>query len=294
LTSNEHISVIINPVAGKGFSSGKMKELKKSLEKNYFRSDIHYTCKSPIDTEKFVKSELCSGSRHFLAVGGDGTVNMVARHLVHENASLGILPIGSGNGLARQLHIPLKFSKALDLINYHNIIEIDYGLINNTVFFCTAGLGFDAEIAYSFSQHKNRGLTTYLELILREIIKYKPQEYFVKYKDQTISAKAFMITFANAGQFGNNAYISPEAKIDDGFLDMCILSPFPRVLIPVLGMKVLTRQIDRSKYYKMIRLREAVLTRPAHELAHVDGEPIMMPETVKIKVVPSGLKVWAP
>lgn len=293
MDSGKHISVVINPFSGIGFSEGKNTLLRKKLDEWGMKPEFHYFEKSN-STERFIKSELESGSELFVAIGGDGTVNMVARHLTGQEAALCIIPNGSGNGLARHLKIPQKFAESISIIRSHTTMTIDYGLVNEIPFFCTSGLGFDAKVAHIFSQKSKRGLSSYLKVILSEFAHYRAEEYQVNLDEKHFTVKAFLVTLANAAQFGNNAFISPEAVIDDGFLDLCFISPFPNIFAPVLGLQVLSKKIGTSNYYDMTRTTEVTIKRQSPGWAHIDGDPIFLPETINYRIVPAGLKVLVP
>ena len=293
MDSGKHISVVINPFSGTGFSEGKNTFLRKKLEEWGLKPEFHYFEKTN-STERFIKSELDVGSELFVALGGDGTVNMVARHLTGKETALCIIPNGSGNGLARHLKIPQKFTNSISIIKSHNTSVIDYGLVNEIPFFCTSGIGFDATVAHVFSQKSNRGLYNYIKVILSKFAQYREEEYQVKINGKHLTIRAFLITLANAAQFGNNAFISPEALIDDGFLDFCQISPFPRILAPVLGLQVLSKKINKSQYYDMTRATEVTIKRQNPGWAHIDGDPVLLPETIHYRIVPAGLKVLVP
>lgn len=161
-----------------------------------------------------------------VAIGGDGTVNEVARAIVHSQTALGIIPCGSGNGLARHLQLPMNVKKAIETINVCEVHELDYGIINGFPFFCTCGMGFDAYVSQKFAEAGKRGPITYVENVLREGLKYKPETYVLQDENGTIKHKAFLISCANASQYGNNAYIAPQASMSDGLMDIIIMEPF--------------------------------------------------------------------
>ncbi|MDR3184259.1 MAG: YegS/Rv2252/BmrU family lipid kinase, partial [Prevotellaceae bacterium] len=175
-----------------------------------------------------------------VAVGGDGTVNEVARGLLHSQTTLGIIPMGSGNGLARHLHLPLNFRKAIEIIRAGNTQAIDAAEINKKIFFCTAGVGFDALIGNLFNQRGKRGLYHYIGLSTKEVLGYVPREYIIHIDGTSLRRKAFLITIANASQWGNNAYIAPEANISDGWLDIVILNTYSLIEAPLLLPRLFT------------------------------------------------------
>jgi len=149
------ISIIINPVSGNGFSEKQDHLLKSYLDKNNYESNIFLTTKDKDSTEEFILQQLNRGCRKFMVVGGDGTVNTVGKYLAQTGAAMGVLPNGSGNGLARHLQIPVRLADSISLIDEHRVIDIDYGMVNDIPFFCTAGIGFDAKIEAALEAFQN-------------------------------------------------------------------------------------------------------------------------------------------
>ena len=288
-----HVSVLVNPKAGNGISRKKIKILQETFTEQLYAPCLHLTHNLSEDT-RFIIDELKKGSKEFVVVGGDGTVNNAASLLTGKDANLGIIPAGSGNGLARHLQIPIQFPKALSLIRSHKVRVIDYGLMNNQPFFCTAGLGFDATIARSFSEQGTRGLATYIKVILREFTNYRIEKYLLDFDGKHSKAEVFLLTFANAGQYGNRAMISPDASIDDGFLNMCLISDFPKILAPLVGSQLISGKLNDSNYYETLRVKEVVIQRKEPGWVHLDGEPFKMADKLHVKIVPSNLRVWVP
>jgi len=204
---------------------------------------------------------------------------------------MGIVPCGSGNGLARHLHIPLKLNDALKLINETSVISIDYGLVNDHPFFCTFGAGFDAHISHAFAMSEKRGLMTYISIIVREFFGYRSRKYKLKIDGDKFKTKAMVVTVANSAQYGNNGYISPHADITDGLLDVCIVRPFPKFLSALMAVRLLRKRIDKSHYYRMVKGKKIVIGRKHEGPVHLDGDPYNMGKNLKIRIVPKGLKM---
>ena len=215
----------------------------------------------------------------------------MASELVHTDVIFGVIPYGSGNGLARHLGISMFPKRALKQINDHVIQAIDYGLADETKFFCTCGTGFDAHVSHQFAIEGRRGFLTYLKTIFREYIRYKPYMYILKNGDIEIRQRAFLITFANASQYGNNAFIAPHASTSDGMLDVCILKPFSFFVIPWLAFLLFQKEIDKSKHISIVRTKEMTLVRRQAGSFHIDGDPIEKGKEIHIKIIPAGLKV---
>ena len=221
-------------------------------------------------------------------------MNEIARSLVHTETALGIIPCGSGNGLARHLHIPMEAKRAIDILNHGKIETIDYGKINETSFFCTCGVGFDAFVSLKFSQAGKRGPLMYLEKTLTESLKYRPETYEVEIDGNTTRYKAFLIACGNASQYGNNAYITPQATLDDGLLDVTILEPFTVLDAPSLAFQLFNKTINQNSRIKTFRCRSLSIHRSKPGVVHFDGDPIMMGENIQIKIVQNGLRVIVP
>jgi YegS/Rv2252/BmrU family lipid kinase len=229
-----------------------------------------------------------------VAVGGDGTVNEVARGLLHSNTALGIIPMGSGNGLARHLRLPLNFRKAIEVIRSGNVQPIDAAEINGRTFFCTAGVGFDALIGNLFNQRGKRGMYNYIGLSMRKMPGYAPREYLINIDGTPLRRKAFLITVANASQWGNNAYIAPKADISDGWLDVVILNEYSMIEVPLLLPRLFTRSIHKAWTSEALRGRSIRIVRAREDYVHYDGESSIMGKALDIHVIPLALKVIIP
>ncbi|NJO69300.1 MAG: diacylglycerol kinase family lipid kinase [Bacteroidetes bacterium] len=293
MAEREKIAFIINPKSGTASKKLIPDQVLEAIDQKKYEPVFHFTKEAGHATrlaEKCVKENI----KKIIAVGGDGTVNEVAKALVQTQSALGIIPGGSGNGLARHLGIPLKTQDAISMLNRCMESSIDYGTINDHPFFCTCGVGFDAHIGNRFSQSKSRGFYTYVKETIYAFFHYRSKKYKVKIDDQKFKNQAFMITVANAGQYGNDAYISPSADIRDGLLDVCILSPFPKMKAFDLGIRLFKRNIDKSEYVDVIKGKKVTITRKKKGEVHLDGEPATMGKKLKIKIEPLGLKVLVP
>ena len=226
-----------------------------------------------------------------VAIGGDGTINEIGRSLVHTNTALGIIPCGSGNGLARHLHIPMDAKAAIDLLNTGECTCVDYGKINDMPFFCTCGVGFDAFVSLKFADSGKRGLLTYLENTLHESLTYEPETYEIENEEGTIKYKAFLIACANASQYGNNAYIAPQASLTDGLMDVTILEPFTVLDVPSLSFQLFNKTIDQNSRIKTMRAKKIKIHRTKEGVMHYDGDPVMGGKDIEVELIPHGLNV---
>jgi YegS/Rv2252/BmrU family lipid kinase len=228
-----------------------------------------------------------------VAIGGDGTINEIARSLVHTNTALGIIPCGSGNGLARHLRIPMEPKAAIDVLNRGHELCIDYGKINNIPFFCTCGVGFDAFISLKFADSGKRGLLTYLENTLHESLTYQPETYEIENEEGTMKYKAWLIACGNASQYGNDAYIAPQASLTDGLMDVTIMEPFTVLDVPSLSFQLFNKTIDQNSRVKTMRAKKIKIHRVNDGVMHFDGDPLMAGKELEVEIVPAGLRVIA-
>lgn len=229
-----------------------------------------------------------------VAIGGDGTINEIGRSLVHTDTAMGIIPCGSGNGLARHLHIPMEPRGAIETLNKGFIKEIDYGKIDQHPFFCTCGVGFDAFVSLKFADSGKRGLSTYLENTLHESLTYRPETYEIENELGTVRYKAFLIACANASQYGNNAYIAPQASLTDGMMDITILEPFTVLDVPTLAFQLFNKTIDQNSRIKTLKEKKITIHRHCAGVFHFDGDPMMGGKDLEVEVIHRGLKVIAP
>jgi len=290
----EKILFLINPLSGTSQKEHLPEIIKELADSAIFDIEIVIT-KYKGEATEIVRQKLTENCRYFVAVGGDGTVNEIAKALINTKAIMGIIPVGSGNGLARHLQIPLQPQKAIEIINKQKFQTIDYGLINNKPFFCTCGVGFDALISEKFAQCKGRGATNYMRTVILEYFKYKPEIYQITVENKPkINRPAFLITFANGSQYGNNAYIAPNADICDGKLDICILSPFKLFNAPGIGIRLFSKNIDKSSLMHSEKASNILLERASEGVIHIDGEPCMMGKRIEISLINNGLNVIVP
>jgi diacylglycerol kinase (ATP) len=291
--SKSNILFIINPISG---GKDKMKIpglIDATLDRSKFNANFSFT--EYIGHASEIAEE-ASGKNFdiIVAVGGDGTINEIAAKVMQQDKILGIIPFGSGNGLARFLKIPMNTVKAIEVINDRHTLLIDTGKFNDKHFFNMAGMGFDAHISSVFAGNKSRGLTEYLRLGLKEVLAYKAQVYNLNIDGVDYVKKAFVISLANSSQYGNNAHISPSASITDGLLDVCIVKEFPMYKLPLLGYEMIKGITDRSDLVEIIRGKQIKITRENEDAIHIDGEPFFMGKEIAVSIVPLSLKIITP
>ncbi len=284
------ICVIINPVSGIGKHKTVEKELQKHLDFSKFNLEIKYT-QAPKHATELAKEAVNNKFDIIIAVGGDGSVNEVSRELINTNTALAIIPAGSGNGFARFFKIPLTTRKAIQTINKLNITTVDTATINDEPFVNIAGIGFEAKIGHMFSTYGKRGFSPYFKLVIKEYFRYKPLTYDINIDGKQINTKALLVCFANTSQWGYNFNIAPNARISDGYLDLCIMKKPPLYALPFTLFKLCFRSIHKSRYVDYYLFREGHITQHNAEIAHFDGEPLLTGKEVFVNIVPSSLRV---
>jgi diacylglycerol kinase (ATP) len=282
------ILFIINPISGTVKKSGVEQLIKENLDLAKFNYIVKYT-ECPHHATEIAQQE-SNNFKLIVAVGGDGTVHEVGLGLIHTNTILGILPMGSGNGLARHLKIPMNTKDAIINLNKLNSKRIDTVKLNDTYFLGAAGVGFDAHISYLFAKATKRGFLTYLKISVKEFFNYQEKTYQLTYDDKTVTKNAFLITFANSNQYGNNAFISPHSIIDDGWFSIIILKKFSLFAAIPLAIKLFTRKITSSKFVEEIRVSKASIL-SSETTMHVDGEPVLTEKNIHLEILPLSLNV---
>ena len=281
---------IINLISGTSSKAGVPTLIEQTLDKEKFDYEIAITEYAGHASEIASRAK-DNGVDVVVAVGGDGTVNEVARAIVHSNTALGIMPCGSGNGLARHLLLPMNLKKAVEIINQCEIHDLDYGIINGYPFFCTCGMGFDAFVSQKFAEAGKRGPITYAENILREGLKYKPETYVLQDENGTNQYKAFLISCANASQYGNNAYIAPQASMSDGLIDVIIMEPFDVFEAPQISIDMFNKTLDKNSKIKTFRCKKLHIHRSQPGVIHYDGDPVMTGEDIDVELQEKGIKM---
>ena len=285
----KNITFIVNPISGT-----KSKDALPLLVKQLI-DDSLYECEIIKTEYAGHAAELASQcvNDHIdicVAVGGDGNVNEVARSLAHSETALGIIPCGSGNGLARHLCLPMDMKQALQVINAGKTDYFDYGVINDQPFFCTCGMGFDAYVSLKFAESGKRGLATFVENVLKEGLTYKPDTYIITDESGNHQYNAFLVACANASQYGNNAYIAPEASMQDGLLDVIIMEPFNIIEAAKVGFDLFAKTLKSNKHIKTFQARSIHIHRNESGAVHFDGDPTKMGTDIDVRIEPLGLK----
>ncbi|MEZ2337417.1 diacylglycerol kinase family protein [Mucilaginibacter sp. RCC_168] len=280
---------IINPISGGKKKDGVPDLIDQNIDKAVFDATVVFS--DGVSHARIIALEAVGKYDMIVAVGGDGTVNEIASAIVGSGTALGIVPYGSGNGLARFLGIPMNPNQAIRALVKGHVESIDSGTVNGQPFFNMAGMGFDAHISEVFSHGKKRGFVSYIKSSIEEISTYDEQQYHIEIDGKVYERKAFMLSIANSSQYGNNAHISPKASVQDGLLDICLIRKFPLWRFPEMGIRMLTKTSESTSYVEIIRGKQINVTRQTKGPIHLDGEPQVMGTAIHISIVPSSLKV---
>lgn len=286
------IIFIINPISGHHNKNNFPNLVEKHIDKNQYEYSIVFTEYAGHATE-LTKKAIEDDFDYIAAVGGDGTINEVAKCLIGKRQILVIVPLGSGNGLARHLELPFKPERLIsEVINKGKVYKIDTAVMNDIPFISIAGIGFDALIADYFAKDENRGFMTYAKLITEKYPNYRQKEYTLVLDDEkTIECKPFFVTFANSSQFGYNAEISPKASVQDGLIDVCIFKK-PNILeVPIVATYFLAKQIDKSNFIDIYKAKKIRVTRKVAEVANIDGEAVEMSKDITVEINPLSLNI---
>lgn len=286
----KRVFFIINPIAGGKDKQAFAKLAASVLDHRFFETTYWFTERAGHAME-LADRAVGQGADAVIAVGGDGTVNEIASVLVNTPVPLGIIPVGSGNGLALFLGIPKDVEKALLTVAAFTHRSIDSGMVNGTPFFNMAGMGFDAAVSSRFATTRMRGRFGYVRMVLTAITDYEAGQYTLEIDGTSYTREAFMISIANSSQYGNNAHISPQASVDDGLLDACIIKPFPLYKLPLMVYRLFRRTADRSGYVEIIRGRNISISTSTPGPVHVDGEVKPLPFPLSVTVRPASLQI---
>ncbi len=283
---------IVNPFSGLGRQKRIEGHIQKVLDGERFDYRVVYT-ERPHHATRLCEEAIKDAYQLIVAVGGDGTVNEVARPLAGTKVAMGIIPSGSGNGLARHLKISTNPAQAIAVINKMHQRKIDTVKVNDRLFVSIAGVGFDAYIAKKYAGQKKRGFTKYAMLSIQNYFAYKPKKYHLTVDGRTLKRRALFISIANSDQFGYNTSIAPNAKIDDGLVDVCIMKKVPWFKTVILAPLLFSQNLHRSSYLEIIRAREVEIYQKKKRI-NLDGESVKLGQKLHFEVWPLSLIVVTP
>ena len=295
------IIYFVNPISG---TSGKEVLIKKIEEKTTLRGipfEIVFT--NAEGNYQFLKEKILQDQITDIVIcGGDGTISKVAGSLLKENVNIGVIPMGSGNGLALAAKIPTKIEAALDIIFKGNAAPIDSFYINGNFSCMLCGLGFDAQVAHDFSRESSRGLVTYIKQTIINFIKVHPWSFEISNKGQSFTTSAYFISIANSNQFGNQFTIAPKASLADGLLDIVVVKKMPKyrflwtILKQVLNGKL--KDYDEHNFHKeeilYFQTDRLVIQNLEGAPLHIDGDPFNTSKEFKIEIIPKAFRLLQP
>jgi diacylglycerol kinase (ATP) len=293
MRQKKKILFIINPVSGIGKQKRVENAIKKHLDHSEYDYEIAHTEYAHHATKISAEAQ-SKGIDIVVAIGGDGSANDVATGIVNTEMIMGVIPVGSGNGLAHFLKIPFSFKKSIRIICRNNVSRIDTATINNNLFISIAGLGFDALVAEEFTKCSRRGFWSYIKTILKEFRIYKPATYKIKFDGKEIERTALMVSFANSDQFGYNAHVAPQASINDGLIDLCIIQPVSFLKAIPMAHKLFHKSLDTSKNVEVYKVREASVETDSPVSCHLDGDPAERLSSAEVKIFPKSLNIIIP
>ncbi|MFN0189597.1 MAG: diacylglycerol/lipid kinase family protein [Bacteroidia bacterium] len=285
--------IILNPIAGKGIAEKVEKAIDESGLNEHFQVQIQFTKHSGHAAEIAAKA-VQKKIDVVVAAGGDGTVNEVASQLVHSNTALGIIPIGSGNGLARHMGYSMQIKKCLQQIAVSKIKKIDTLLINDRFGVNVSGFGFDGFVAWKFNNEGKRGMSNYTKIALREYTKYPPIQFELEGLPQPHFSNAHMLVIANASQFGNAAIIAPTAQLSDGLMDVVLVRKPSPLQLPSMFYRLFTGKLKDTDYIQSFKCKQFTATSDREIHLHIDGEACEPIRKINVVLQPKSLLVIDP
>ena len=284
---------IINPISGVAWKNISKAKIDKLLSPKLANYKVTYTDYAGHATELALQA-VVEKYDIVVAVGGDGSVNEIAKSLINTKVQLGIIPLGSGNGFARSLNIPILPAQALRNVFYGKVKAIDVGYVNDQPFFSTCGFGFDGIVSHDFAQLKSRGFFSYAYSMLRTFFKYRASKFEITTNGNTEKVKALSIIFANANQFGYNIKLSKKAEMDNGLFDLCIMEDVPKWKGLLYGLLFGLNQIESVRAFSVKKSKEAHIKIENPEYWHIDGDAKPLITEAKIRMEKQALQVIVP
>jgi YegS/Rv2252/BmrU family lipid kinase len=266
------IFIIINRHAGHKQGEKVLDIVIPYLKKKNCKVEYSFT-NHPRHAIELAAKAIEDGFNMVVAVGGDGTVNEVAQGLYGSGVKMGIIPMGSGNGLARELGISMDMHKSARALIKDKNLKVDICRLNEQRFLCTSGIGFDAMVAEKMSKASSRGFMKYVQLVIQESVSFNPLDVKMKIDGVAIRESVFLVTFANASQFGNNAFIAPHASMTDGLIDVVVVKKFAKIWMPVFAVALFAKFIHRLPFVDTYKARLIELEAADTPYFHFDGEP---------------------
>ncbi len=289
----EQVVFIINPRSGTDRVKAMQEALAAGMDRKRYACEIRYTERAGHGTE-LAREAAAGGASAVVAVGGDGSVADAAAGLIGTDTALGIIPKGSGNGMARNMGLSLIVEKAIATINAGKRQRIDVGFANEQLFLSNAGVGFDTLISKEFAASTRRGLGVYSWLVTKHLWLYKEWDWLIEIDGNPINERAFLVNVANGRQFGYNFTIAPDASVTDGLLDLVIIRKFPKLLGGMLAAQALWGKITDNPYVRHYRAQEVRISHPKLRWMQTDGDAKPCEGAVSFRIAPAALDLIVP
>lgn len=292
--SKTNIHFIINPIAGSGKNEIHLELLHQFFEPDEYKVSIKYS-EYKKHTTKLTLDSIKEGANIIVACGGDGTVNEVASCLVNTDIKLGIMAMGSGNGLASNLKIPKNIKHALVLLKNQNVKTIDVGRLNNNYFFSNAGVGIAANVAMHYENSKKRKLVSYIKASLKSLQELKKENYIeVTIENETFLINPLMLFVSNSNELGYKVSLTPKASLQDGLLDIVMVPKTNRFKTLLFGLLILFKKHHILNGVNTFQIKNAQLSRKNDDYFHsqIDGEYFTVNnKSISISILEKSLKV---
>lgn len=283
--NNNKTIFLINPNAGIAGIRPFVRQLAK------YKNEFDYSIFSEIEEFRgFIRSHK-DDYDIFIAVGGDGTVNSLAAELIDTGKILGVFPIGSGNGFAREMGFKKNIRSLVEDIRRKGSSDIDVVFINDIPSINVSGIGLDSFVAHDFHNLNRRGKWNYGVSALKTVSRIKPVFISLSLRNQKIEDQFYMVSVANTRQFGNDAFLAPMALPDDGKYNLVLLKPFPKILTPLFVLKMLTGTLKNSKYLTYIESENKITIRSDENRVHIDGEPVIINDAITVTIRSKSLRI---
>ncbi|MFK8103662.1 MAG: diacylglycerol kinase family protein [Saprospiraceae bacterium] len=293
-TSKRKIRFIINPFAGVGQKARFAESIPQLLDLQQFDYDVCYT-EYPQHATQLAKQAVLEGCDIVAAVGGDGSINEVAKGLIGTTTILAIIPAGSGNGLAMHLGIGRKAERAIQLLNESVVMKIDTGIVNGKPFINLAGTGFDAWIAYKTKLNKVRGLWAYVKHSMLETFSYQMQDYEITIDGRTINRACLVVEVANAPMFGYNFVVAPLAKLNDGLLEVVLIKKAPKWRYVFSFWRFFNKSVHQSSLTERYTAKKVSIKKIKKDLSlHLDGEGFLVSHSLEFSINELSLHILIP
>lgn len=288
-----YIHFIINPISGSGKHNLSASYILSQFPKDKYKIEVDYTNQKKHAIE-LTKTAIAQNPDYIIACGGDGTINEVASSLIGTSIKLGIVPVGSGNGLASNLNIPRDFDKAIAIIKKGHATAMDVGQVNDKYFFSNMGIGIDALIIKKYERAGKRTLPAYIKAAMSSSLEFKPQKTIVHFDNQTLEINPLMLFISNSNEMGYNMSLTPKASLQDGLLDMIVIPKLSFLEKIMLGFNVLRNSIEKFKKAQHFLVKEIQIEMPSKIFidSQIDGEQHnLKTNKLNIKILPGALNV---